>query len=374
MARADPDRRFLLEAVALADRGRFAVEPNPPVGCVIVRRGRVVGRGFHRAYGGPHAEVEALRAAGGRARGATAYVSLEPCTTEGKTPPCVGALRKAGLARIVWAAPDPNPAHAGKAAAALRRVGVSVRPAAARAEGARLLPRFRASLGLDRPWVVLKWAMSLDGRIAPRRGATARLTGPDAWRWLHDLRGRVEAVAVGAETVLVDDPRLDCRIRGGPPEGRPQPTAVVFDSRLRIPPDSALVRGASPARPLLVFATRPPAKKAAALANRPGVEVVTARAAPDGRVDLAAAFTTLFHRGVRRLLVEGGSVLGGALLRAGLVDQIAAIVVPRLLGGETAPPALSATGFDDLLSAPHLEGFRARRLGADVLLEAFVAR
>lgn len=374
MARDDPDRRFLLQAIALAEKGRLAVEPNPPVGCVLVRDGRVVGRGWHRAYGGAHAEVRAIREAGRRARGATAYVSLEPCSTHGKTPPCLPALVAAGVSRVVWAASDPNPSHRGRATALLRRAGVRVRASAARAEGEALLGEFRRSLSLSRPWVILKWAASLDGRISPRRGASARLSGPASWRWLHELRGRVEAVAVGVETVRIDDPRLDCRLEGGPPQGRPQPTAVVFDSRLRIPLDGELVRGASPERPLLVLSTRPPKGRVKGPLSRPGIEVVVVRSGPDGRVSLVAALEALHRRGVRRMLVEGGAVLAGALLREGLVDQVAAVIVPRLLGGETAPPVLFDTGFDDLLSAPHLSRFRTRRLGDDVLLEAVVSR
>jgi diaminohydroxyphosphoribosylaminopyrimidine deaminase/5-amino-6-(5-phosphoribosylamino)uracil reductase len=369
---ARDDARFLREAVALAEAGRFAVEPNPLVGCVIVRDGRVVGRGRHRAYGGPHAEVEALARAGRAARGAIAYVSLEPCSSVGKTPACTGALSAAGVARVVYAARDPDPANAGRAAAALRRGGVPAARSTASPEARDLLAPFRRALALRRPWVIAKWAMSLDGRIAPRAGVGGRLTGVRAERWLHDLRGRVEAVAVGAETVLVDDPRLDCRRPGGPPNGRPQPAAVVFDSTLRIPLDSRLVRGASEARRLLVLTTRGHDRKAVALREAPGVEVIETTPDRDGRVDLAAGLRALRQRGVRRLLVEGGAVLTGALLRRGLVDQVAAWAAPVLLGGDGAPTALAATGITDLARAPRLSRARVRRLGDDVLFEGYV--
>ena len=363
------DRAHLLRAATLAEGGRFAVEPNPPVGCVLVRRGRVVGEGFHRAYGGPHAEVEAIAAAGPRARGATAYVSLEPCSTSGKTRPCVDALVKAGVARVVFAVRDPWPRHRGRAKALLAAHGIAcVEDAFPAAAG--LLDAFRGALARTRPWVVVKWASSLDGRVSPREGEGGRLSGPEATRFVHELRGRVEAVAVGVGTVLVDDPRLTCRLPTGPPHGRPQPIAVVFDSRLSIPLRSRLVAGAR-RRPLVVFCARPNARRARAL-GRAGA-IVIAAPARGGRVDLAVALRLLRELGVRRLLVEGGPTLAGALVGDRLVDQVAAIVAPVLLGGSGAPPALAGTGVGALARAPRLDPVRARSLGRDVLVEGFVA-
>jgi diaminohydroxyphosphoribosylaminopyrimidine deaminase/5-amino-6-(5-phosphoribosylamino)uracil reductase len=372
VARDARERRLLVEAVRLAEAGRFAVEPNPLVGCVIARGGRVVGRGRHRAYGGPHAEALALARAGRAARGAVVHVSLEPCSTAGKTPACTAALVRAGVARVVFAARDPNPENGGRAARVLRAAGIEVVGPVSLPEATDLLAPFRRALALDRPWVLAKWAMSLDGRISPRGGTGGRLTGVRAERWLHDLRGRVEAVAVGAETVLVDDPRLDCRRPGGPPDGRPQPAAVVFDSTLRIPLDSRLVRGASEARRLLVVTTRGHDRKADALRAVPGVEVIETTPDRDGRADLVAGLRALRRRGVRRLLVEGGAVLTGGLLRRGLVDQVAAWTAPLLLGADGAPTALASTGITDLARAPRLSRTRVRRLGDDVLLEGYV--
>jgi diaminohydroxyphosphoribosylaminopyrimidine deaminase/5-amino-6-(5-phosphoribosylamino)uracil reductase len=356
--RPDP----LRDAIALAERGRFAVEPNPIVGCVLARDGRVVGRGWHRAYGGPPAEVEALRDAGRRARGATAYVSLEPCSTAGKTGPCVQALVAAGVARVVWAADDPNPAHRGRAARVLEAAGIRCEAAALPREGAALLGPVRRALRLERPWVLLKWAASLDGRLSPAPGRGGAISGTQASRFVHDLRGRVEAVGVGVRTVLADDPRLTCRRPGGPPEGRAQPAAVVFDSRLRTPLDARLL-GAD--RPVLLYAVRARGPKARALARRPGVEVVRAAGA-GGRVDLEAALADLRRRGVRRLLVEGGGVLLGALLARGLADQVAAITAPLVLGGR-GPSIEPAKPLAARLSSP-----RWRRLGHDMLLEGYV--
>ncbi len=366
------DRALLIEAAALAERGRFRVEPNPAVGAVLVRGGRIVGRGWHRAYGGPHAEVEALRAAGPRARGAVAYVTLEPCSTHGKTPPCVEALARARVARVVYAERDPNPAHGGRAARALRAAGIRV-DGPVGLDGTRaLLAPFLRALGAGRPWVIAKWAMSLDGRTSPAEGEGGALSGPRAGRLVHDLRGRVEAVAVGVGTALADDPRLTCRRHGGPPDDRPQPIAVVFDSALRTPLDARVVRESSPARPLLLFTARPGTSKAKALSALPGVVVVPA-GGRDGRVDLALALRRLRALQVHRLLVEGGGTLAGAFLRAGCVDQVAALVAPRLLGGRDAPAPLVGTGIDDLACAPRLDPMRARRVGDDVWIDGLVA-
>jgi diaminohydroxyphosphoribosylaminopyrimidine deaminase/5-amino-6-(5-phosphoribosylamino)uracil reductase len=376
------DRRHLAEAVALAERGRFAVEPNPPVGCVVVARdGEIVGRGWHRAYGGPHAEVEALREAGRRARGATAYVSLEPCstTTAGggaggtakKTGPCTEALARAGIRRVVYAALDPDPRHRGRAAAALREAGIETRGNAAPALARAGLGAFRRSLALPRPWVVAKWAMSLDGRIAASRGVGTRLSGKEAERFVHDLRGRVEAVAVGVGTVFTDDPRLTCRLPGGPPHGRPQPLRVVFDTTVRTPPEAALIESASEKSPVLLVCARAPADAARRLRGIRGVELAEVPDR-DGGVDLPRALHVLKARGVRRVLVEGGSRLLGAFFREGLVDQVAVIAAPLFLGADGAPTALSGTGFTDRREAPRLAPMRASTLGEDVLVEGYV--
>lgn len=357
--------------------GRFRVEPNPRVACSVLRGRDVVGLGWHDAYGGPHAEVEALRDAGRRARGATVYVTLEPCTTSGKTGPCVDALVRAGVARVVWAVADPNPLHAGKAAAALRARGIVAEGPAYRVDPH---PEFtfglRRLLASGRPYVLAKWAQSLDGRLARRRGRPAPISGPASWLEVHELRGRVEAVATGIGTVLSDDPRLDCRLRGGPPDGRAQPAAVVFDSRLRMPPGATLVRRATLARPLHLYVAAAPARRLRAFAGREGV-TVTSMPGRDGRVDLARALAHLRAQGCRRLLVEAGGTLTGALLAAGLVDQVAAIVAPIVIGGADAP------SIELTIDTPRRRGRRGggagrflgldgRRVGDDVWLEGYV--
>lgn len=375
LTRAADERRCLAEAVALAERGRFRVEPNPPVGALVVRGGRVVGRGWHRAYGGPHAEVEALRAAGARARGATVYVSLEPCSHAGaakKTAPCVGALAAAGVARVVWAQRDPDPRNGGRAARALRRAGLAAEGPVPVDGASDLLRAFRAGLARGRPWVLWKWASSLDGRVAPAKGRGGTLSSPASMALLHEIRGRVEGVAVGVGTVLVDDPRLTCRRSGGPPHGRPQPAAVVFDTHARTPLGCRLVAEPVEGRRVFVLVGDGASPRARALARRPGVEVVEVPVR-GGHVEPAGALAALHARGVRRLLLEGGPRVAGAFLAAGLVDQVAALLTPRLLGADGAPTALAGTPFDDLGTAPTLTDVRVRRVGVDVLVEGYVA-
>ncbi len=373
MALDDHDVRLLRRAIALARKARFDVEPNPPVGCVLVRGDDgAVGEGWTAPWGGPHAEVVALRVAGERARGATAYVSLGPCGVEGKTPPCAAALIKAGVARVVVGAGDPNPAEAGAGLASLRAAGVVVDLAEGvlQREADELLDRFRRSLGRRRPWVVLKWAMSLDGRIAAARGAGGPISGPKARRLVHGWRAHSDAVAVGIETARIDDPSLTCRLADGPPHGRPQPRRVVFDSALRLPLDAAMVRTAAEAPTLVVCGEEAPQPRRVALESA-GCTVLPVPVA-DGRIDLGAALDTLRVHGVRRLLVEGGARIHGAFLKAGLADQISAIVAPRILGGAHAVPAVEGSGIDTADAMRELEEVMWRRVGDDLLMRGYV--
>lgn len=345
------------------------MEPNPPVGCVLVKDDRVVGEGWHTAFGGPHAEVEALRRAGESARGATAYVSLQPCSKELKTGACTAALQQAGVVRVVYAAADPNMGPEG--AAALVEAGIEVQGPALEEVGEALLVRFKRGLALRRPWVALKWAMSLDGRIAPARGRGGRISSTRSQAHVHGLRGHADAVVVGVETVLVDDPRLTCRLEGGVPDGRSQPLRVVLDSSLRTPPTSVLLDDAPHAPVLIVCVTADASRREALEAC--GAEIAEVPASSGG-VDLSAALSVLYERGVRRALVEGGERVHGALIRAGLADQVHAYVAPILLGGGDAPFAVSGTRIDEVSRALRLEDVQWRRLDDDLLLQGYVPR
>jgi diaminohydroxyphosphoribosylaminopyrimidine deaminase/5-amino-6-(5-phosphoribosylamino)uracil reductase len=332
------DEAFMRRALTLAARGLGETNPNPAVGCVVVRDGRLVGEGFHARAGGPHAEVEALRAAGSRARGATLYVTLEPCAHHGRTPPCAPLVRDAGVARVVAALRDPFPPVRGRGLALLRAAGVEVSVGALAAAAERLNERFLTAARLGRPFVLLKAATTLDGRIATASGhsrwITSRVQRAQA-RWLRRLH---DGVVVGIGTALADDPLL----LPSPRTRRPF-TRVVLDSRLRLPPASRLVRSASTRAPVVVVTAAARSPQAGALAAR-GVDVVGVPADAAGRVRLDEAVAALHAGGLTSLMVEGGSEVLGAFLRARLVDQVALFRSPLLLGGRGSRPAF---GGDD---------------------------
>ena len=325
------------------------------VGAVVVRDGAVVGRGFHRQVGGPHAEVEALRAAGDRAAGATLYVTLEPCVHQGRTPPCVEAVLRAGVVRVVACHGDPDPRVAGRGFASLRDGGVEVEVGALAAEAARLNLRYLAAARLGRPAVTLKWAMSLDGKIATATGDSRWISSPPARRWALRLREEHDALVVGSGTVLADDPRLDRRLglAGGPN------LRVVLDRRLRLAPAARLfgVPG-----PVVVYTESGDPGRAAALAAR-GAEVVRLP-----RVDPLAVLGDLGARGARSVLVEGGGGVHAAFVEAAACERIEVVCAPLLVGGAAAPGPLLGTGYSELSAAPRVEHLVVRRLGPDVLL------
>lgn len=371
MSVSEHDLQRMRRAVALARKGHFQVEPNPPVGC-IVERGEegIVGEGWHKAYGGPHAEIEALRLAGDRARGATVYVTLAPCSHAGKTPPCADALIEAGVARLVYGAADPNPMVGEAGLQRLRGAGIEVVGPVLSDACRALLGRFARHLERGRPWVLAKWAMSLDGSISPKVGQGGAITGVRAKRYTHELRGRVEAVMVGVGTVEADDPRLDCRLEDGPPDGRPQPLRVILDLAGATPPTARMLREAGGAPVLVYCRTAVPAEAVAGLSEA-GAEVVTV-AEENGGLALAHVLDDLHRRGVARVLVEGGAQVHGSLIREGLVDQVSAFVAPRILGGREAVPAVRGTGIASAEAACVLEEVRWRKVGDDLLMEGYV--
>jgi len=342
-------------ALALAARGRFTTAPNPRVGAVLVRDGRVVGEGFHRRAGEPHAEVHALAGAGEAARGGTLYVTLEPCAHFGRTPPCVDALLAAGVARVVASHRDPNPATAGKGFERLRAAGVEVETGAGAEAAIALNLPFLASQLLARPAVTLKWAASLDGRIATAAGESQWITGARARRSALELREEHDAVLVGIGTLLADDPRLTRRLGlAGSPNLR-----AVLDRRLRSPAAARLFAESGPA---LVYTESADAARAAALERR-GAEVVRLAA-----VTPAAVLADLRARGCQSLLVEGGAGAAGAFLDAGLWDRVVAFVAPLLLGGEGSRAALGGAGVARLAEAGRLARLEPARRGQDLML------
>ncbi len=363
------DRRHMTAALALARRGLGATWPNPAVGCVLVRPdldGRVVGRGWTQPGGRPHAEVEALRRAGSLARGATAYVSLEPCAHHGKTPPCADALAAAGVARVVSAVEDPDPRVAGRGLAILRQAGIAVTEGVCETEAREINAGFFLRVLQGRPLVTLKVAASLDGRIATAGGQSRWITGPDARAWGHRLRATHDAILVGSGTVLADDPSLSCRLPGL--EAR-SPLRVIADARLRLDVASKLVKTAKK-HPVVVFAAADCDGERRAALEGAGVRIVPLPCGTDGRIPAAAMLRSLAEMGVTRVLLEGGATLSAAFLAAGLVDRSAWFRAPLILGGD-AVAAIGALGIEQLTAAPRPTPGSARRAGAD-FYESFV--
>ncbi len=360
MTHAD-DLRHMRAALALAARGLGTVWPNPAVGCVIVRDGRVVGRGWTQPGGRPHAETEALARAGDQARGATAYVSLEPCSHHGRTPPCADALIRAGIARCVIACEDPDPRVAGAGLKRLREAGMAVDTGVCTEEAYELNRGFFTRILRDRPLVTLKAATTLDGRIATHGGESQWITGAAARARGHALRANHDAILVGIGTALADDPALTCRLPGL--EGR-SPVRIVVDGRLRLPLTSALVRTAKETPTWIVVMEGHDERRAAVLRDC-GVELIVVPADAAGRPDLFAAMRAFAGRGLTRVLVEGGAALAASLLRADLVDRIEWFRAACLIGGDGVPAVLGF-GVDRLSDAPRFERVGMRSVGADV--------
>lgn len=359
------DEAHLRRALHLAARGQGRVEPNPMVGCVIVRGGRVLGEGWHRRFGGPHAEIEALRRCPGSARAATVYVTLEPCAHTGKTPPCTEALLAAGIARVVAPLADPNPLVAGRGFAVLRRAGVRVDVGLLRQPAAALNAPYIKLVQQRRPWVILKWAQSLDGKLATRTGDARWISDPAARAHAHRVRGRLDGILVGVRTVLVDDPLLTCR------RGRPRRIAarIILDTRLRTPLSARLVRTAR-RTPTWVFCGRAaPAGRERAL-ERAGCIVRRVPATRAG-LSLPAVLDALGAAGMTNVLVEGGGRLLGGFWDQRLGDEVHIYIAPLLIGGAAAPGPLHGRGAGRLAEALRLPaGVRLRRLGGGYFLRA----
>lgn len=361
-----PDERFLRRALRLAARGRYRTAPNPRVGAVLVRDGRVVGQGYHREVGGAHAEREALTAAGPAARGTTLYVNLEPCNHHGRTPPCVDALLEAGVARVVACHRDPDPGVAGGGFERLRQAGVEVEWGALVPEAVRLNLGFLVSAVQRRPAISLKWAMSLDGRISSAGGESQWISSPEARRWALALREEHDAILVGSGTALADDPRLDRRLG----RARGPILRVVLDRRLRLPPTARLFDRQGP---VLIYTRSRQAGKRRDLEAR-GATLVDLEGEGDGAADVRRAVADLAARRVQSLLVEGGARVVGSFLAAGLYDRVSVDAAPLFLGGGAATGPVEGWWAESLGAAPRLDGLSAARRGSDVILTGYRER
>ena len=375
----DFDRAAMTRALELAGRGLETTHPNPRVGCVIAQGSEVVGEGWHERAGEPHAEVNALHAAGSKAAGATAYVTLEPCSHHGRTPPCVEALLAARVARVIFALEDPNPRVSGRGAEALRRAGVAVASGLMTAEAAQINPGFLKRMRSGRPWVRVKLAMSLDGRTALANGASQWITGAAARDDVQHWRARSSAILTGIGTVLADDPRLDVRLPD-PPAGRPrlQPLRVVLDGRLRTPPDARLLTtggavlimtAANHGEQESELAARRArlVERGAAMEEVPASEPDAAAGESTRRLSLPDVLDRLGRREINELWVESGARLAGALLQQALVDELIVYIAPKLLGPQ-ARPLVAMGELRNLQDAPNFTLVETCQIGEDVRL------
>jgi diaminohydroxyphosphoribosylaminopyrimidine deaminase/5-amino-6-(5-phosphoribosylamino)uracil reductase len=363
------DVQYMQQALDLARGGLGLVSPNPLVGCVIVNEGAVVGRGFHQRFGGPHAEVHALQDAGTHARGAVLYVNLEPCSHTGKTPPCADAVIKAGVSRVVAALRDPNPLVAGQGLGRVAAAGIAVMVGVCEDAARKLNEAFIKHITTRRPFVTLKSAITLDGKIATRTGASQWITGEDARREGHRLRHAADAILVGLGTVLQDNPQLTTRL---PDQQGVNPLRVIVDSTLQVPLHAQVVDVAPERRTLIATTERAPTAVSAQLQAR-GVEVVRLPAYDDGRVDLDALCGYLGERGIASVLVEGGAMLSATLLQRRLVDKVLFFVAPKIIGGDGLS-AVGSCGVEAMEQIILLQDMTSRRVGDDVLLEAYLTR
>lgn len=355
------DQAFMRRALELAEKGGLAVAPNPRVGAVVVRAGRIVGEGFHRRFGGPHAELVALRAAGPRARKATLYVSLEPCSPHPKkTPPCTDLIARSGVARVVCAMRDPNPLVRGRGMALLRRAGIRVDVGLLSREAAELNSAFIKFHATGLPWVAVKWAATLDGKIATRTGDSRWISGERSRAWLHRWRDTFQAILVGSGTVLRDDPML----RGA----RSTPARIVLDTHARTPLAAQLVRTARDHPTWIAVSSKAPAGRVRAL-ERAGVQILSLEL-----LDLKLVLEALAGQGLHRILVEGGGEVHSSVLEERLADEVCIFIAPKIVGGRDAKTPVEGEGCARMADALALDHLDVERLGEDVLLRGRFTR
>jgi diaminohydroxyphosphoribosylaminopyrimidine deaminase / 5-amino-6-(5-phosphoribosylamino)uracil reductase len=369
MSFTDADSRPMLRALELAERGRGFVEPNPMVGSVIVKDGAVVGEGFHARFGGPHAEVVALEAAGANAKGGTLYATLEPCCHQGKTPPCTKAIIAAGIRRVVAAMQDPFAEVSGQGFTQLRDAGIEVDVGLHDDKARWLNAPYLKLLSTGKPWVIAKWAMTLDGKIATRSGYSKWISGSPAREVVQSLRSRVDAIVVGRRTAEMDDPLLTARPETGTPARIA--TRVIVSSQARLSPSSQLIKTAKDVPVLLACGPEAEKRDIRRLTGK-GVEVhrFSAPTRFERTLDL---LDRLGSRRMTNILVEGGSLLFGTLLDARQIDEVHVFIAPKLFGGEKAPSPIGGAGISDVSAALNLHNMQLQTLGEDIYLHGRLA-
>ena len=359
------DNEYMTIALELAARGAGRVSPNPMVGAVVVRNGRIVGKGYHQAVGGPHAEVHALDDAAEQAVGATLYVTLEPCNHHGRTPPCTEKILRSGIRRVVVAMADPNPDVRGGGNSFLRDHGLEVVCGIREAEARRLNESFVKFVRTRRPFVVLKIAATLDGRTATSNGDARWVTGPEARSMVHRMRHRMDAILVGIGTVKADDPQLTARL---PDEAGVDPIRLVLDTHLAMPPDAQMLRQRSEAPTYLVCGPEPDRQRHRMLTDA-GARILEVPL--NGvLVDMVALMAQLGRMNIASVLIEGGATVAGSALRSDIVDKVALFYAPKLLAGEGVPMC-AGPGPQWMKEALALENVTVERVGADILVQGY---
>ena len=362
---------YMRRALDLARKGRGFTSPNPMVGAVVAKDGRIVGEGYHQAAGLPHAEVNALDAAGEEARGATLYVTLEPCNHTGRTPPCTEKIIRSGVSTVVAAMEDPNPRVAGGGNAALKAHGIQVHSGVCEKEARRLNEAFVKYICTGRPFVTVKCAATLDGRIATRTGDARWVTGPAARLHVHRLRHAVDGIMVGINTVRVDDPSLTTRL---PADVQPQPkdpVRIILDTHLSISKNAGILRLDSEAVTLIICADNVPARIRAKI-KRSGVRVVPVETGEDGRIHLGGLMEPLGAENITSLLIEGGSRVIASAFAAGIVDKAMFFYAPKILGGDDGVPICAGPSRDSMADCILLADIQTRRFDDDLLVEGYV--
>jgi len=365
----DADDRYMWMALDLARQGRGRTNPNPMVGAVIVQGAEVVGSGYHRAAGTAHAEIIALEKAGEKAKGATLYINLEPCNHHGRTGPCTEAIIKAGINRVVIAMQDPNPLVSGRSIARLQEAGIKTREGVLQQKARHLNETFIKYITTKMPYVSVKVAMSLDGKIATSAGESHWITGEKARQFVHRLRDHTDVIMVGIETVLKDSPRLTTRLESGAGH---DPVRVIVDSSARLPLDAKVIESGSAAKTIVAVTTKAPQDKCRALKSK-GVEVLE-MPEESGRVDLKALMKELAARELSAVLVEGGGTLNYSMLDQGLIDKLFIFIAPLIIGGKESPTAFSGSGIPALEQAWAVEDIEMKQFDRDLLLIGYPRR
>lgn len=362
------DRFFMKQALALAAKGQGFTSPNPTVGALVVQNGQIIGEGYHRRAGEPHAEVEALRAAGKAACGSTMYVTLEPCNHYGRTPPCTEAVIAAGVRRVVYAVSDPNPLVSGSGHRRLLEAGMTVTEGVCLDEAWYLNRFFFHYIIHAKPYVIVKFAASLDGKIATRTGDSRWISGKESRKQGYFLRHLCDGILIGAGTAVTDNPHLTTRIEDMPSPRHP--IRILLDSRGRVPLDSNLFNPTLPGRTIVAATDAMPEVHKSELASR-GAEVLLLPSAPDGRIELISLLEALGKREIISLLVEGGGEVLASFVASGLVNEVWAFIAPIIIGGDSAPGPVRGLGVEKIAEAFYLQNAFIEQVGKDFLIKGY---